>query len=285
VSTGLVAGTFLLLAWVERRRPLRPSVETPLRRTARNLAIAAFGAAAVHLTEAPVVSRVAALAERRRWGVLRHLRLPQSAEMILAVLLMDYTLYLWHILTHRVPFLWRFHAVHHIDLDLDASTAMRFHFGELALSTPWRAAQIIGIGVSPRALSVWQTGLLMSILFHHSNVRLPLRLERRLARVVMTPRLHGIHHSAVRAERDSNWSSGLALWDLAHRTWRLDVPQNAITIGVHGFDDPDEVTLPKMLLLPFQPADGRFAVSRPPSATHAETRSTPNGPIVSPRES
>ena len=114
------------------------------------------------------------------------------------MLLMDYTLYVWHVLTHRVPALWRFHAVHHIDLDLDASTAVRFHFGELTLSTPWRVAQVVVIGTSPLALSIWQTGLLMSILFHHSNVELPLAIERRLGRVFVTPRMHGIHHSQVR---------------------------------------------------------------------------------------
>jgi sterol desaturase/sphingolipid hydroxylase (fatty acid hydroxylase superfamily) len=249
----MIAVTFLTLAWLERRRPLRRTVEAPVRRTSRNFAIAASGAAAVHLTEAPLASRVAALAERRQWGLLRRWRLPAWVETTLAVLLMDYTLYLWHILTHKVPLLWRFHLVHHIDLDLDASTAIRFHFGELAISTPWRAAQIVAIGVSPRALSVWQTALLMSILFHHSNVRLPLAIERRLARLVVTPRLHGIHHSQVRTEMDSNWSSGLAIWDRLHRTWRLDVPQSAITIGVPGFENPEDVTLARMLALPFEP--------------------------------
>src|SRR3546814_2584537 len=107
---------------------------------------------------------------------------------------MYYTLYVWHLLLHRVPLLWRCHVAHHVDLDLDASTALRFHFAELALSVPWRAAQIVLIGVSPRALSVWQTALLLSVLFHHSNARLPPAMERRLNRLIVTPRMHGIHH-------------------------------------------------------------------------------------------
>src|SRR5258708_32843376 len=89
------------------------------------------------------------------------------------MLLMDYTIYFWHILTHRIRFLWRFHAVHHVDLDVDASTALRFHFGELAVSVPYRAAQVVLIGVDAEALSYWQTFLSLSIFFHHSNVRLP----------------------------------------------------------------------------------------------------------------
>jgi sterol desaturase/sphingolipid hydroxylase (fatty acid hydroxylase superfamily) len=249
----LVAGTFLTLALLEWRRPLRHSVEPKVQRTGRNLAIAALGSVAVQVAEMPIVSRVAAAVERRRWGLLKRLRLPAWLEVSAAVLLMDYTLYVWHVLTHRVPALWRFHAVHHIDLDLDASTAVRFHFGELTLSTPWRVAQVVVIGTPPLALSIWQTGLLMSILFHHSNVELPLWLERRVGRVFVTPRMHGIHHSQVRDETDSNWSSGLTLWDWLHGTLRLNVPQREITIGVPAYSDPDEVTLPKMVALPFLP--------------------------------
>jgi sterol desaturase/sphingolipid hydroxylase (fatty acid hydroxylase superfamily) len=201
----------------------------------------------------PVVSRVSVAVERRGWGLLKRLRLPVWLEVAAAVLLMDYTLYVWHVLTHRVPALWRFHVVHHIDLDLDASTAVRFHFGELTLSTPWRVAQVVVIGTPPLALSIWQTGLLMSILFHHSNVELPLWLERRVGRVFGTPRMHGIHHSQVADETNSNWSSGLTLWDWLHGTLRLNVPQRAIAIGVPAFSEASDVTLPKMVALPFEP--------------------------------
>jgi sterol desaturase/sphingolipid hydroxylase (fatty acid hydroxylase superfamily) len=252
LSIGLVAATFVTLAILERRRPLRRSVEPALQRTGRNLAIAALGAIAVQVAETPIVARVAEAVERRRWGVVKRLRLPVWLEVSAAVVLMDYTLYLWHILTHRVPGLWRYHAVHHIDLDLDASTAVRFHFGELTLSTPWRVAQVVVIGTSPLALSIWQTGLLMSILFHHSNVELPLEIERRLSRVVVTPRMHGIHHSEVRDETDANWSSGLTIWDWLHGTLKLNVPQREISIGLPAFRDPHEVTLPKMVALPFK---------------------------------
>ena len=197
------------------------------------------------------MTRVAAVVERRRWGVLKWLRLPAWLEVCCAVLLMDYTLYMWHVLTHRVPALWRFHVVHHLDLDLDASTAVRFHFGELALSTPWRVAQVVLIGTSPLALSIWQTALLVAILFHHSNVELPLAIERRLGRVFVTPRMHGIHHSIARDQVNSNWSSGLALWDRIHGTLKLNVPQREITIGVPPFLHPEDVTLEKVLELPF----------------------------------
>ncbi|MCA1674752.1 MAG: sterol desaturase family protein, partial [Actinobacteria bacterium] len=106
-------------------------------------------------------------------------------------------------------------------------------------------------GVSPRALSIWQTGLLVAIIFHHSNIRLPVGLERWISRILVTPRMHGIHHSIVADESDSNWSSGLAIWDWLHGTVRLNVPQDAIEIGVAAYRSPHDVTLPAILAMPF----------------------------------
>ena len=251
LSATLILGAFSLLTWLERRRPLRREVEPKLTRTARNLAVAGIGAVALQLTERPVALELAALVEQHNVGLLKLLRLPVWLETALAVALLDYTLYVWHVLTHKVPFLWRFHVAHHVDLDLDASTALRFHFGELALSVPWRAAQLIIIGVSPIAYSTWQTFVFLSIMFHHSNVELPIGLERALNRLIVTPRMHGIHHSIVREETNSNWSSGLTIWDRLHGTLRLNVPQDKITIGVPAYREPDDVELLKILPMPF----------------------------------
>jgi sterol desaturase/sphingolipid hydroxylase (fatty acid hydroxylase superfamily) len=248
LSLGVLAGLVLL----ERKRPLRSERESKLRRNGRNLAVAALGALTVHLLEAPAVRPLARLVEQRKLGLLKRLSLPRPIEIIAAVVLMDYTLYLWHVLTHRVPFLWRFHAVHHVDLDLDASTALRFHFGELAVSVPYRAAQVALIGVDAEALSWWQMFLSLSILFHHSNSRLPLRLESALSWFLVTPRMHGIHHSNEPEEANTNWSSGLACWDRVHRTFRLDLPQEQIHIGVKGIDTPERVCLPEILTQPFR---------------------------------
>ncbi len=247
----LTLGTFAALVWLENRRPLRGAVESKLRRNARNLAVATLGAVSVQLAENPVVRPLSRLVEQRRVGLLQLVRLPTWVEIPLALALLDYTLYLWHVLTHRAPFLWRFHQVHHADLDMDASTALRFHFGELVVSVPWRAAQVLAIGVCPFALSLWQTALLLEIMFHHSNVELAPAVEARLAKFVVTPRLHGIHHSIVDDEVNSNWSSGLTIWDWLHRTLRRDVPQNSITIGVPAFLDPAEVQLGEVLEMPF----------------------------------
>ncbi len=268
----LVGGTFVTLLWLERRRPLRRSVEPKARREVRNLAVAVLSAAAIQVAEKPATGPLTALVVRRRWGLLQQRTLPAWLEVPLAVALLDYTLYLWHILVHKVPLLWRFHQPHHVDLDLDASTAVRFHFGEMVLSVPWRAVQVLAIGVSPLSLSVWQTATLLEILFHHSNVELPVGLERWLRCLIVTPRMHGIHHSMVPEEMNSNWSSGLTVWDWLHGTLRLDVPQDAITIGVPAYRDPEEVTLPKVLAMPFEEQrDGQEEAAAETAPSHARS--------------
>ena len=197
---------------------------------------------------------------------MRLLALKRPLDVIVSIALLDYTLWIWHRANHGVPLLWRFHLVHHIDLDLDASTALRFHFGEMALSVLFRALQVILIGPTPDALSIWQNVLFGSILFHHSNLRLPLDCERLLTLVIVTPRMHGIHHSTHRGEADSNWSSLLSVWDRLHGTYRMDRPADAIVIGVPAYQDPAEVTLGRMLLLPFleQRDDWREDGDEPP---------------------
>src|SRR5262245_32955574 len=242
---------YSVLLEFELRSPLRRSVESTLTRNVRNLTIAGLSAVAVNIAQTPIAMRLAVLVGEKKWGLLGLVSLPLWAEVVLAVVLLDYTLYVWHVLTHRVPFLWRFHVVHHVDLDMDASTALRFHAAEIVVSIPWRAAQIVVLGVSPPTFLFWQSALLVSTMFHHANLRLPLALERRLAWLVVTPRLHGIHHSCVRDETDSNWSSGLTLWDRLHGTFRFDVPQERITIGVPAYRSPTDVELGRMLALPF----------------------------------
>lgn len=246
----MIVGGAMLLA--ERVAPLRRTVESKLRRVVRNLSTGGVSLALMSLVQAPLLQPVAAWIVRDRVGLLQLVRWPAWLETLMAILLLDYTLWWWHWANHRVGFFWRFHLVHHVDRDLDASTALRFHFGELALSIPVRATQMILIGVDPRTLWLWQTILFASILFHHANVRLPLRVERLLARLIVTPRMHGIHHSNRLDQTNTNWSSLLSWWDYLHGTILLDVPQEEITIGVPAYAAPSDVTIGKILLLPFK---------------------------------
>lgn len=242
-----VAGAVLLL---ERRRGARAYVEDLAIHTGRNLVVAGIAAATVQALEAPVVVPLSRVAARRRWGLTRSIR-PAWLRELAAVVLLDYTLYLWHILVHRVPWLWRFHLVHHIDLDLDASTGLRFHAGELTASVPWRAAQIVAIGVPPRALMLWQSLTIASVLFHHSNTRLGGPAERILSRLVATPRMHALHHSIDPSQLHSNFSSGLALWDHLHGTFRFDSEPEDVVVGVLGHLNRGDAALARILKLPF----------------------------------
>src|SRR5690242_13050343 len=241
VSVVVVAGGFLFFTAWESIAPLRRTLEPKLQHVIRNLSIGGISLAILTILQAPVLTPLAQWARDHRVGLLNRVNMPAALATAIAIILLDYTLWWWHRANHQVPFLWRFHLPHHIDLDLDASTALRFHFGEIVLSVPWRAAQVVVLGVSPLSLSVWQTATLVEVLFHHSNVELPTEVERWLVRFVVTPRMHGIHHSVVHGETDSNWSSGLTVWDWLHGTLRLDVPQQEVTIGVPAYREPGEV--------------------------------------------
>ena len=277
IALAAVAGTFLFFLLVETWRPLRRARESRIRRIARNLATGGIGVATWELLAIPILLPVSRWTMDHDVGFLNALSLTGWARKAACFVLLDYTLWFWHRVNHRVGFFWRFHSVHHVDRDMDASTAFRFHFGELGLSVLYRALQVAVIGVDPASVAVWQTVLFVSILFHHSNTRLPLAVERVLVRVIVTPRMHGIHHSDFQNETNTNWSSLLSAWDYLHRTIRLDVPQDAITIGLPAFDDPRKVTLGRILALPFRRRrdDWERADGRPPVRPHAdETRAT-----------
>jgi sterol desaturase/sphingolipid hydroxylase (fatty acid hydroxylase superfamily) len=254
LAPAALGAAFLALLYLERRRPLRAWRDVSReRRIARNVAVGAVTAMAALPLELKVANAVAQFGERRGLGVIPRLPLPRPVRLALTLLLLDYTLYIWHILLHRVPLLWRCHAAHHADLDLDVSTSARFHFAELVLSLPWRIAQILLLGVSRNTLSLWGALTILEVMFHHSNVRLPPRFEARLRWLIVTPRLHGIHHSTLQQHQRSNFSSGLTIWDLVHRTARFDVPQHAITIGLPEYGSVDRVTLVRTLAIPFDP--------------------------------
>jgi sterol desaturase/sphingolipid hydroxylase (fatty acid hydroxylase superfamily) len=248
----VLAAAFALLFLLERLFPLRRRTCSVLRRLVANLAIAAlaFGTAAV--TVRPLVLSLLGWTEARDFGLVHLLPLPAAGRVVLGFLLMDLAFYYWHRLNHRWPFLWRFHNVHHIDPDLDVSTSFRFHFGEVALSVAFRVLQLTLSGVSGWTYGIYEVAFQLNTLFHHSNLRLPIAFERPLNRLLVTPRMHGIHHSQVRDETDSNFSVVLSWWDRLHGTLRLNVPQDAIAVGVPAYTLAGDHTLWHGLTLPFR---------------------------------
>ena len=248
-GAGLLGMGALAILVGERRRPLRRTTVPVAKRVPANLVLGALSMAAMAAVEGPTTRALARVARRRRIGVAQMLPLPPLARDAVAFLLMDYTTYVWHVLTHKVPVLWRLHLVHHTDRDLDASTALRFHLIDMIVSTPFRAVQVLVSGAGPRALEAWRGWFMLAVLFHHSNLRLPARWDRRLSSIFTTPRMHGIHHMARPDLTGSNWSSGLSVWDRLHGTFRLDLAGDEAPIGVISY--PEELGVAASLRLPF----------------------------------
>lgn len=246
----LAVGFMLFLA--EYRWPLRKSISSKWQRLKTNVGIAVVTSLVVRLVFLPVIIIVSQAVVERKIGLLNLISPPSPLKPIVALLLLDYTFYWWHRMLHQVGVLWRFHIVHHSDLDLDVTTAARLHFGEWLLSTAYRAAQITLIGAGPLAESVFETSVLIATLFHHSNVRLPIAFERWLNRFIVTPRMHGIHHSIIERETNSNFATMFTAWDRCHATLRLNVRQDEIVIGVPAHRDARDLTLLKLLTMPFR---------------------------------
>lgn len=248
----LLLAIFVIAIVFESFRPLRTVTQPKIKRVWTNLLVALTGAIILRAMFFPIVALVSQETERNKWGLLHLFDLNSVAALGLAIVLLDYTFYFWHVLLHKNRFLWRFHNVHHVDLDLDTSTALRFHFGELIISVVFRSAQIVVIGVNPFALFVFEVCITSFAQFHHSNIRLPMRFEHWLTKVIVGPRMHGVHHSIVRNETDSNFGTIFTLWDRLHNTLRLHIPQEDITIGVPSYRQPGEQGLLRLLSLPFE---------------------------------
>ena len=152
---------------------------------------------------------------------------------------------------HRLPLMWRFHLVHHTDLDMDITTAFRFHFGEMIGSVIFRGAAVLLVGVSPVMVLIYEIVFEAETQFQHSNTRLPIRFEKVLNKLIVTPRMHGIHHSIIKDETDSNYATIFSFWDRLHKTIRLNIHQDDVIIGVPVYHDENELTVKHLLKLPF----------------------------------
>ncbi|MGQ0580035.1 MAG: sterol desaturase family protein [Betaproteobacteria bacterium] len=251
--TGLVLTClFLIFFALERFVPLRRARRALARRLLVNFCISVLAVGAAAALVQPSVSASLRFVSESRFGLIHLLDLPAPVQLVIGFALMDLMFYYWHRANHKIPFLWRFHLVHHIDPDLDVSTSFRFHFGEVALSAGFRVVQITLIGVSPLTFAIYELVFQANTLFQHSNVRLPVAVERLLNRILVTPRMHGIHHSEIWRENNSNYSVVFSWWDRLHRTLRLNVPQSRIVIGIPAFAAAVDNRLGNALLLPFQ---------------------------------
>ena len=248
----LVPAAFLMLFLLERLFPLRRAKSRLGSRLWVNAVVSSLAIAVAVGVVRPVATAVLQFVSERDWSLTSIVSENSAVQAALGFLLMDLSFYYWHRANHAWPFLWRFHNAHHVDHDLDVSTAVRFHFVEVGLSAGFRALQVSLIGGAPWVFVVYETVFQLNTLFQHSNVRLPIAVERILILVLVTPRMHGIHHSKRFHETNSNWSSVFSWWDRLHGTLRLNVPQSAIDIGIAAYSLPADNTVAAVLGMPFR---------------------------------
>jgi sterol desaturase/sphingolipid hydroxylase (fatty acid hydroxylase superfamily) len=219
-----------------------PVARAPLARLVRNLALAAINFLLSPLVILPLTALAAghALAWRPVWW-------QGWPGLALDLLLLDFLIYWWHRANHQWPPLWRFHLVHHLDRTLDSTSALRFHFGEVLISAAARAGAILLLGFPLLSIIAFETLLLIATIFHHSNLRLPRRLEAALSRLIITPSIHWVHHHRRRIDTDSNYGTVFSFWDrlFASRSRARRSPE--MEIGVEG---AEELALPGLLLRP-----------------------------------
>lgn len=270
----LPACIFLMLFAIEKCFPLREPKFRFASRLITNIALSALGFIAGMAIVRIAVFKTINISSDNTFGLLYALPLNHYLRSVIGFMLMDATFYYWHWANHRIDFLWRFHSVHHIDLDMDVTTSFRFHFGEVLLSTPFRVLQALLLGITPITFVAYETCFQAAVMFHHSNIRLPIKLERLLNLIFVTPRMHGIHHSTVRSEVNSNYSTIFRFWDALHKTMILNVPQSKVVIGVTGYLDSNDNTISALLTLPFR----KQKLSIMPSANTKAQPTQPKSP-------
>jgi sterol desaturase/sphingolipid hydroxylase (fatty acid hydroxylase superfamily) len=253
---------FFLIEWIS---PLRRRKAALPHRLAVNFAVSVAALATAVAIVRPASDWSLEWAGMSGFGLMHALALSAPAEFAVTFLLLDLSFYYWHVANHRFALLWRIHNVHHVDPDLDVSTAFRFHFAEVALSAGFRLLQVILIGPAVATYAIYEAAFQACTLFHHSNIRLPERAERGLNAAIVTPRMHGIHHSQVREENNSNFGIVFTWWDRLHRTLRLDVPQDAVVIGIPGYTRPEDNRTLRVLALPFRPQRDYWTPRREPT--------------------
>ncbi len=248
----IAATLFLALLWAaEGAWPMFLGRKRRAAHYARNAALGIVNAVVVATIFTGALLFATERAARTNLGLLHWLDLPVYLEWPIAVLALDAWQYAWHVANHKVPFLWRFHAVHHSDAEMDASTAVRFHTGEIALSAIARLLVLPALGLSMLHVAVYETILLPIILVHHSNVRVPHRVDRIARMVIVTPWMHWVHHSDLQPETDSNYSSIFSFWDRLFRTLRLRPDPGNIHLGLRGFAHQEWRSLTGILGIPF----------------------------------
>ena len=260
-------GVFGAMAAWEALAPRRPPGLPRRRRWPANLGIVLLNGLLLRLLFPAAAVGMAAFAQAQGWGILNYYVMPTWLGLLAGVVLLDLAIYMQHVLFHAVPALWRVHRMHHADLDFDVTTGARFHPVEILLSMLLKFAAIAALGVSPAGVLLFELVLNAAAMFNHSNVRIPLALDRLLRAAIVTPDMHRVHHSIERDETNSNFGFNLSIWDRLFGTYRAQprAGHDAMRIGIPEFRAPAECArLDGMLAIPFREGrEPRGALARP----------------------
>ncbi len=265
IRLGFFLGTFAAVALWEVLAPKRALLVSKAYRWASNIGLVVLNTVIIRLLFPLAAVGLAAFCAENGWGLINHFQVPSWLAIPLAVIAMDFVIWLQHVMVHAVPALWRLHRVHHADLDYDVTTGARFHPIEIILSMLIKFATIVVLGPPVVAVVIFEVLLNATSMFNHGNIRLPQALDRILRWLVVTPDMHRVHHSIEDDETNSNFGFNLTWWDRLFGTYR-EQPRGGhtgMTIGIRDFTDPREVDrLDGMLWLPFKGEIKDYAINR-----------------------
>jgi sterol desaturase/sphingolipid hydroxylase (fatty acid hydroxylase superfamily) len=252
-----------MVVW-EFAAPRRTLLLSRVRRWPSNLGVVAINALLLRLIFPAAAVGAAFLAEQRGWGLLHVLGLPDWTQIVVTVVLLDFAIYLQHVLAHAVPVFWRLHRMHHADLDFDVTTGVRFHPIEIVLSMTLKLGVVLAMGAAPIGVLLFEVLLNATSMFNHGNVRMTKKLDRFLRWLVVTPDMHRVHHSINPHETNSNFGFNLPWWDRLLGTYRAqpEAGHEKMAIGLDVFRDPEELRLGRMLIQPFIGSAGRYPINR-----------------------
>ncbi len=262
---GFFLGILLLLGIAEALLPRRQRLLTRLQRWTSNLGIVVINTVLLRLLFPAAAVGMALFAQSAGWGVFNTFEVPFWIAVLVSVLVLDFMIWLQHVMVHAVPALWRLHRVHHADLDFDVTTGLRFHPLEIILSMGIKFAVITVLGPPVLAVILFEILLNATSMFNHSNLRLPLGLDRVLRLFVVTPDMHRVHHSVADDETNSNFGFNLPWWDRLFGTYKAQPREGheGMTIGIDTFRDPRQCDgLKGMLLMPFVGKVTDYAINR-----------------------
>lgn len=255
----------VLMALWEIRAPARPLLLSKGLRWTNNLGLIAFNTLLLRLLFPAAAVGMAAFAAAQGWGILNYYPLPLWLAIVISVVVLDFVVWLQHIMVHAIPLLWRLHRVHHADPDFDLTTGARFHPLEILLSMLVKFAAIVVLGPPVVGVILFEVLLNATSMFNHGNVRLPARVDAILRCFVVTPDMHRVHHSVEDDETNSNFGFNLPWWDRLLGTYRAQprAGHSAMTIGIHGFTDARQISwLPGLLTMPFRGQIGGYVINR-----------------------